>query len=96
MNDWQRVGEIGVDAGLVMVGDPCYAALKSHPIRKWDKFCCMLIDDATQLNYAHGAPGLGVVVSSGYGDGNYPVYIKRDRGVVTEMKVVFVSNDEDD
>ena len=96
MEDWQHVGEVGVDAGLIMVGDPCYAADKDHPIHDWGKFCDTLKGDVTQLNSRLGHTGLGVVVSSGYGDGTYPVYVKRDAGVVTELKVVFVGNEEDD
>lgn len=101
MDEWKYVGEVAVDAGLVMVGDPCYAKDKDHPIHKWSKFCDLVHGDhdnsATQLKFKHGGPGLGVVVSSGYGDGVYPVYVKHDeRGCVAEMKVVFVSDDEDD
>lgn len=80
-----------------MVGDPCYAADKDHPVRKWNKFCDLISGSATQLKFKHGGDGLGVVVSSGYGDGVYPVYIKHDeRGAVSELKVVFISDDEDD
>lgn len=93
---WERVGEIGVDAGIVMVGDPCYVNATDHPIKNWPKFCDSLVGDTTQLNYRHGSAGLGVVVSSGYGDGVYPVYIRREKGVIAEMKVVFVGEDDED
>ncbi len=94
--DWQYAGEVAVDAGLIMVGDPCYAANKDHPIHDWGTFCNLLSGPSTQLKFAHGGNGLGVVVPSGHGDGIYPVYIKRDRGVVTELRVVFDGDEDDD
>ena len=95
-SDWEHVGEIGVDAGIVMVGDPCYINDVDHPVKDWSKFCSSLDSPATQLKYPMGHTGLGVVVSSGYGDGVYPVYIRRENGVVVEMKVVFVGDEEDE
>lgn len=101
MTDWQHAGEVAVDAGLIMVGDPCYAAEKDHPIHDWDKFCSLIRKDsdgwATQLKFNGTTPGQGVVVSSGYGDGIYPVYIKLDdHGDVAEVKVVFIGENDDD
>lgn len=95
-SNWEQIGEIGVDAGLVMVGDPCYINSEDHPVKDWYKFCSALDGKTTQLNYSLGHAGLGVVVQSGYGDGVYPVYVRRDNGVITEMKVVFVSEDNED
>ena len=90
MNSEEKlIGYIGVDAGLCMVGDPCYAsrdddkATSSHPIHDWPAFCKTIQEwrdehpdepAQMQLPYAHGHAGLGVVVESGFGDGMYPVY----------------------
>ena len=89
MAKWQKVGEIGGHAGLCMVGDPCYVSYnnhQNHPVHNWQKFCnAMEVADTVQLD-AH----LGVVVTSGIGDGIYPVYIKRSaNGTIMELKVVF-------
>jgi hypothetical protein len=51
-----------------------------------------------QLNYQMGHPGVGVVTSSGYGDGMYPVIANIDdkTGRVKSITVVFIDDDEDD
>lgn len=97
-SDWVHVGDIGVDAGIVMVGDPCYHLHKEGENRyaefgnDWHEFCDILYEpnglDSNQA--AQIGKSLAVVVSSGYGDGCYPVYVRRNRdGVVAEVKVVF-------
>lgn len=82
-------GWCGVDAGLILIGDPCYSAYDGdaddHPIHNWSNFCDMLEKhrektkgDARlfkQLDYTRGHEGLGVVMESGFGDGMYPVYV---------------------
>lgn len=96
-NKWEKVGVIGVDAGLCWIGDPCYVVSKdaSNVFETWDEFCSQLfkneISGVKQWNYAMGHAGLGVSVSTGYGDGEYPVYVKRNtEGRITEAKVVFI------
>lgn len=100
MNKWERVGVVGVDAGLVLVGDPCYFSTPDateHLAETWDKFCDLIFKDSKfnkdghkQLNYKSGHPGVGVVVSSGYGDGTYPVFIKKNaEGRVVRLMVKF-------
>jgi hypothetical protein len=98
------IGEIGVDAGLCWIGDPCYI-LHANPAPKaigkdWDEFCDLLHADANyptsmQFNYDLGHPGLGVVVSTGYGDGVYPVYAEfNDEGRIVAVTVEFIEPDE--
>lgn len=74
-----KVGTIGVDAGLCWIGDPCYI-LGDNPNRKfsWSEFCDELWSDETNptmksFPYAKGHEGLGVCVSTGFGDGCYDV-----------------------
>jgi hypothetical protein len=93
---WIKAGVIGVDAGLCWIGDPCYIAAKdaSNVFEKWSDFCNTLekneVEGVCQWNTEYGHPGLGVSVESGYGDGEYPVYIRRnEEGRVVEVKVVF-------
>jgi hypothetical protein len=109
---WEQVGDIGVDAGLCWVGDPCYIMGKdasSHPCEKWGDFVDQLYPAEAmendgdghlnhpfdqkgfkQFNFSKGHSGLGVVVSTGYGDGFYPVFVRRNsEGRVVEVKVVF-------
>ena len=38
--------------------------------------------------------GLAVAVQTGHGDGRYPVYVKRSHGVITEVIIKFVEDDD--
>lgn len=99
---WERVGVVGVDAGLVWLGDPCYVLHGEKPKaigRDWGDFVKKLDlglgNDTMQMNYDKGHPGLGVVVVSGYGDGTYPVEVRRAKdGTVAEVRVVFLEDED--
>jgi hypothetical protein len=105
-NNRKLIGEIGVDAGLCWIGDPCYilhADPKPIAIGKdWDQFCAILHDDnqyptCKQFAYDMGHAGLGVVVSTGYGDGVYPVYAEfNNEGRVAKVCVEFIDDEETD
>lgn len=54
--------------------------------------CCesTLNSDCGQLNFKKGHPGVGVVSSTGWGDGLYPVSVKRNKeGRIMEIKINF-------
>ncbi|MGH7172938.1 MAG: DUF4241 domain-containing protein [Gemmataceae bacterium] len=99
------IGEIGVDAGLCWIGDPCYILHKEQPPKAigkdWDEFCDLLLDDdqyptAKQFHYDLGHPGLGVVVSTGYGDGTYPVFAEfNEEGRIAKVLVEFIGQDDE-
>ena len=40
-DDWIEIGKIGIDAGLVWIGDPCYlrAAAHNNPLPDGGEFC---------------------------------------------------------
>ena len=94
---WEQIGVIGVDAGLCWLGDPCYVLHTDKTPKSigknWSEFCDIITKkDNHQFNYDAGHPGLGVVVSTGYGDGCYPVEIRRnDEGRIAEVRVKFVN-----
>lgn len=75
---------IGVDTGLCWVGDPCYimhcegGKMPKELGKNWDEFCSNIHDmkHYKQFNYDKGHAGLGVLISTGYGDGSYPVFAK--------------------
>ena len=89
-NEWEKIGTIGVDAGLCWVGDPCYVLGldSSHGPKTWDAFCeklSMTTDPSEPLG-----KGIGFAISTGYGDGEYPVYIKRNKeGRIIRILVKF-------
>jgi len=105
------IGYFGVDAGLVMICDPCYiyshddgGKLSENFPKTWQEFCQKFlykneeILDYCQMDFDSGHPGLGVLSSTGHGDGTYPVYATIDRGTVLELRIVFDEpyKDEDD
>lgn len=93
MTEWKKVGTFGVDAGLCWIGDPCYLedAIKEGSLKNWDKFCDMIGDTDTK-EFTEG-----VVVSTGYGDGRYPVYVKKtEKGRIIEARIVFIDEETDD
>lgn len=101
LTDWTKVGVIGVDAGVVWLGDPCYILHKdSLPIalgNSWPEFVERLVSPAVQFNYDKGHAGLGVVVSAGFGDGIYDVFVRYVQGSsrIAEVKIVFIEGETD-
>ena len=100
-----QAGVIGVDAGLCWIGDPCYILhredKKPESLGKdWDEFCAGLSRGVVvkQFDYDMGHPGLGMCVSTGYGDGVYPVLVtKNSEGRVVRVTIEFISyEDEED
>jgi len=91
-------GQIGIDSGQAMVGDPCY--LDEWDTNKNDEW--ELTDKvgnysyqgacATTLANSYGQLGAGsaVVFSTGYGDGLYPVYVQMNEdGRVSKVVIDF-------
>ena len=77
----KKIGECGVDAGMLMVGDPCYFVGTKATINErcpdWDKacrevFCKGDISRDTPMDVY----GLGVAIATTHGDGCYPVYLE--------------------
>lgn len=99
---WEKIGTIDVDAGVCWIGDPCYiigANNLDYPYLNWDDFCNELFkkDKKGIAKWKHtendesNSYGKGISVSTGYGDGEYSVYVKRNKeGVIAEVKIVFI------
>ena len=98
----EKVGEFCVDAGICWIGDPCYVlpndASCADQVRDWSKFCQKIgKSDTTQFNFKQGHTGLGVCVSTGWGDGQYPVYIERnDEGRIARVFIEFIPEEEEE
>lgn len=90
-SDYETVGYIGVDAGIVMVVDPCYMV----PNDNWHEFCDEYWEKSGKTTGESGLGGIadmkgGIVVQTAWGDGLYPVSVRRDNsGRITEIRVVF-------
>jgi hypothetical protein len=96
ISEWEKVGVVGVDAGTLYLGDPCYVLGEraSHKA-EGDAWCeqskAAGYPSTLQLNYRMGHAGLAVLVGTGYGDGCYDVEVKRtDDGRVAAVRVVFI------
>lgn len=91
---WEKVGQVGVDAGLIWIGDPCYVVSKdaSNVWSTWNKFCKDLF--SKQKNGVADFGNTGVAVQSGIGDGSYDVFVKREDGLIKEAKIVFFEDPE--
>jgi hypothetical protein len=104
LNVTKLIGEIGIDAGLCWIGDPCYI-LHADPAPRaigndWSQFCDILSTGGhrptwRQFHYDLGHAGLGVVVETGYGDGTYPVFAEiNGDGRIAKVWVQFIGPDE--
>lgn len=97
------VGHVGVDSGQVMITDPCY--LKGYDSSEYDEEKVEAMKKSKVFDYSYsgacaktlskeqaGEIGLGeqgVVSSSGYGDGQYPVYATYQDGRVKSLMIKF-------
>lgn len=99
MSKKELIGKIDVDAGLVMIGDPCYTSSGRNVADDWERFCDKLqreeVDGVTTIEHESGLPGKALVVGDFGGDGTYPVYVKRDKdGQVKKIIIDFEQEDE--
>ena len=104
-SEWELVGTLGVDSGQMMLCDPCYIkrdfaneyGQTNQKGMTYSSACDATLgnDGFGFLTHTNGAE-LAFACSSGYGDGIYPVYIKRDGGRIAEMKIVFIGMDDED
>lgn len=103
-SEWELVGTLGVDSGQMMLCDPCYIRkdFDNEYGEGGDPMSYSGACNATLSNQGFGfltntnSYNLAFACSSGYGDGVYPVYIKRDGDHIAEMKIVFIGKDLED
>lgn len=107
---WRKIGVVGVDSGQLMVTDPCYVNSQWKPESDNEAVgtfsysgCCettMQEGQAGQLNYELGHAGVGVVFSSGFGDGVYDVFARYsdfdEWGTrIAEVRVILIEDSDD-
>lgn len=102
---WELAGYCGVDSGQILFTDPCYLD-RWVPQSHSDEFDYNDDPPLTPRPYSYeGACNAtlsafkagqldegvdGVCVSTGYGDGRYPVYVlKNKEGRIVEAKILF-------
>lgn len=100
----RQIGTVYVDSGQIIVVDPCYILEGEFNPDKpngsnYDKACIASLskEQAGQftLDCKSGGEANACVSSSGFGDGEYPVYVTYKQGRVAEMRVVFISDKEE-
>lgn len=93
-NGFVFAGNIPVDSGQIMLIDPCYVKSNfeneygAKPFGLNYSGAC----EASLSKQGFGVFGndLGFCTRTAYGDGSYPVFVKRDRdGTIKEVKIVF-------
>ena len=90
------IGTIGVDAGCVTLIDPCYLDPDGTAAEPYAEVLRETAGRALDKNgFVEVAKGLALVVSTGYGDGEYPVYATFKDGRVESLTIDFVDADED-
>lgn len=103
-NGIKKIGEVGVDSGQVIITDPCYLKGFQNDECGSDKEIKKM-QESGEYPYSYagacartlseeqgGEIGLGeqgVVSSSGFGDGSYPVYAEYSEGRVKALRIVF-------
>ena len=97
------VGHCGVDSGQIMLVDPCYV----HDFKDGEEFKPGEYPYDFSYNGACGATlsekqmgelgnSTACVVTSGWGDGLYPVYVTySEDGRVASATIVFIDEDEE-
>jgi hypothetical protein len=92
------IGHCAVDSGQILLIDPCYVyndnfkGLDSDPTGGDYDECCRI----TLRDGAGQTSNLGVVTSTAWGDGSYPVYADMSGGRVMSVTIVFDQDDEDE
>ena len=104
------VGYCAVDSGQIMVVDPCYVTdddmgdMDGEPTGGLYDLVCRTTHQSYPIGgqfTASGTGGSAVAVSSGFGDGYYPVYVEvGDYGKwgqrVASLTIVFIEEPKED
>ena len=104
LDELEYAGSFAVDSGQAMIGDPCYLGdWQTNDNDEWKpeahkgEFSYQGACQAT-LTKDYGAIGgvRAVAVSTGYGDGLYPVYVKRNAEGRISFAVIDFEGDFDE
>jgi hypothetical protein len=82
---WKEIGRVGVDAGQVMIADPCHVLDENSSAWKQIELGADKLVNEHGFTYLH-------TVDSGYGDGSYPIEVRERDGRVAELRVRFMNS----
>lgn len=88
--EWEHVSEIPVDSGRVVIADPGYVGVLERTHTRSVDGGVHKIDEGI-------GGSMAVVLYPGFGDGSYPVLVRRTRRTkaIAEVRVVFVPEGKD-
>jgi len=93
---FKQIGRIPIDSGLVMIGDPCYTLpddgvvrKKTRETRDWMTLVAKMNGKSTITIHDLGDDSSCLIITSTGGDGTYPVYVKKEKGVPVGLFVDF-------
>jgi hypothetical protein len=88
----RKIGTVGVDSGMVWIGDPAYLGSRDTGFKKAHKdLMSGKVHGPTAFKFKMGHAGLGVATTTGFGDGSYPVMATYDRdGRVSKVEIEFI------
>lgn len=99
--EWDEYGSLGVDSGQMSVFDDQYYRRKNGSAEEFEadqgykeafygKCCDITLSAAGVGIFSAGAEAVGVVTSSGCGDGTYPLYVATRGGEIVAMRISFM------
>lgn len=99
--EMERIGYVNVDSGTLMISDPCYVLHSEHDNSEvignsWGEFCGLILDQIQGNGEGvEFGDGMGVCVSTTYGDGTYPVFAVKTKNRVSGIYIDFEQEVED-
>ena len=90
-----NIGTVSVDSGQLLLVDPCY--LDKRQFEDLYAECCKATGDEKNpdKNFDQVFDTLALCTSTGYGDGEYPVYAKIEHGRIMKVVINFEDEEED-
>lgn len=93
------IGTVGIDTAQLYIGEPCYVIGAHLGQMPWEAFMDTLQPEDAQWWTVEGLIGThtfpaGMVVKTGYGDGEYPIEVTLTReGRVASVTITFIDED---